>query len=589
MQKKGLIKITSAYLSAAMLLCPTASFANTINEYGVGQDNLLTVSGSLEAKSKGVYVNLYLTKDSDTVYVKQGETDEDGEYTITVDMGSFSNGGVYTVKTVAQIEQADSREFEFYSKNELEQEVYTDLYNNRNSVSYIEEALGGRHKNRITFVNKRFGPLTDGGYAADTASFLSSELNKLDTYSEGGVVSALDFTAAVKSIEHAQSASDAAEFFVAADTAQTAEKQKALKLDGNKTLALFEKNADADARNGSTKASLTAEQLKTKTERYCLFTQNAAAFGQSYSSREDFVNKIEEALILTDIKRCRGNSSVLKMITDYSEQTGKISLAKFNNSSNDKDAVIKDIASKSEKNEINTLDKLQALLDTNKTSDNSTGGGSKKGSTGSTGGGGGIVLVPSTGYNDAELQKPEVTKFADMADYGWAKESVDALAELGMLSGVSNEAFEPGSNVTRAQFAKMMCKVFGITTSTDAASFADVAAESWYSGYVGGLYKAGYIKGIDELNFGSERYITRQDAITVIYRIMADRGLAPENTSEPPYDDADEISDYAKQAVSAVSSMQIIQGDGGRIKPQANMSRAEAAVIMYRIYKEVKQ
>ena len=94
MQKKGLIKITSAYLSAAMLLCPTASFANTINEYGVGQDNLLTVSGSLEAKSKGVYVNLYLTKDSDTVYVKQGETDEDGEYTITVDMGSFSNGGV---------------------------------------------------------------------------------------------------------------------------------------------------------------------------------------------------------------------------------------------------------------------------------------------------------------------------------------------------------------------------------------------------------------------------------------------------------------------------------------------------------------
>ena len=587
MVKKTLVnKVVSVCMAIAILSCPSCSFAHQIINYEIEQGNMLRVKGSLDNKAEGVLVNLWLLRDGKPVYIVQDETDEDGEYIITVNMENLTNGGAYTLKTVPQIENSASGEFEYYSETELETTVYTDLYNHKGDLAYITEALDGKYMDKLVFVNNQFKPLLDGEYASSVATFLSSELDKLETYSADDIVNALTYTAAIKSIEHASGAEYVADLFAAGNNVETLNKQKLLKLDTSKVLALFEKNADSDARGTSTAHELTEEQLKAKIERYTLFAENAAALGYSYSSGEDFVTKIEEALILTDIKRCLGNSSVLKMITDYSEQTGKIDLTSFNYSSNDKDSVIQDIALKFERNQITSLKELQENLDKNILIQNSTGGGGKK-KGGS--GGGGIAVVPKTDYNANELQKPDIVDFEDMKDYGWARESVEKLVELGMLNGISKSSFAPGLNVTRAQFAKMMCKVFGISQSNSKSSFDDVLADLWYSGYVSGLYNSGYITGVSEHNFEPDGNITRQDAFTIIYRILSDKGLCNNATSSASYDDWSDVSDYAKDAVSAVTTMQLVKGDGGKIMPKANMTRAEAAVIMHRIYMEVKQ
>jgi hypothetical protein len=47
------------------------------------------------------------------------------------------------------------------------------------------------------------------------------------------------------------------------------------------------------------------------------------------------------------------------------------------------------------------------------------------------------------------------------------------------------------------------------------------------------------------------------------------------------------ISDYAVESIAILVSEGIIQGSGNRLNPLHNLTRAEAAVLLHRIYTEV--
>ena len=50
------------------------------------------------------------------------------------------------------------------------------------------------------------------------------------------------------------------------------------------------------------------------------------------------------------------------------------------------------------------------------------------------------------------------------------------------------------------------------------------------------------------------------------------------------FTDASAVADYAGDSVASMISEGLIKGDGSRINPQGNATRAEIAVLMYRIY-----
>lgn len=579
MQKKTKIsRILSACLASVIFACPISSGANEITLCEVNQDSILSLEGKLDAEGAGILVNLWMYKDGKLVLVKQSETAENGKYSLTADMAAFTSGGQYTVKTIAQIEEADSRLFEFYSQGELEG-IYLDIFNHKTDADYIADKLSDEYKNRIVFTNKLYKPLIDDGKSKNVANFLKSELDKCDVFSVDEFIEILNYAAAVKTIEHSDNAEKIAEYFVSDSREEREAKHSLLRLGGSKVLALFEENAENDALQSGDEAS------EKKKERYMAFAEKMLSLNQAYSDSSDFVSGVEDALVITDIKRCRGNESVLNMITDYAEQTEIFDLTKFNSEDNDKDAVIRKVASKFEKNEIETVYQLQSLLDTKKAVEkpkSSSGRGSGSGS-------GAIAIIPPTDFDEAELQKPEVADFKDMGDYQWAQESVDRLTGLGMLNGYTKDSFGPGDYVTRAQFSKMMCMVFGIDTVAGDTAFTDVPADAWYADYVGSLYNAGYVKGISSTFFGSDEFISRQDAFAIVYRILKDKGLVSEEISEAEFKDWEEVSDYAKPALAALFAKKLVQGNDGNIMPLSNMTRAEAAVTMHRIYEEVKQ
>ena len=152
---------------------------------------------------------------------------------------------------------------------------------------------------------------------------------------------------------------------------------------------------------------------------------------------------------------------------------------------------------------------------------------------------------------------------------------------LKIVNGFEDGTFRPESVVTRAEFVKMLTAVMGIKAEGE-CGFDDVSASDWYAPFIAAAYNNGLINGVGENTFAPNGKILRQDAAAVVYRAIKEKlSLSSEKTV---FSDENEISAYAKEAVDSLSAADIISGSGGKFYPLSNMTRAEAASLLLRIY-----
>ena len=214
--------------------------------------------------------------------------------------------------------------------------------------------------------------------------------------------------------------------------------------------------------------------------------------------------------------------------------------------------------------------------------------------TGGNGGGGGggkgtinaapLYPEPTVSNTFDEEQNQSSAEFSDTKNAEWAKTAVSELAKKGFVSGDGNGLFRPDDNVLREEFLKMVILSFDRMDSEANADFKDVSKDKWYYSYIASGINAGIVKGISDSEFGIGRNITRQDAAAILYRIY---NVSSQN-GQPSFIDSDEIADYAKKAVNELSAEGIISGmDDGKFYPQKNLTRAEAAVLIYRLMEKM--
>jgi len=145
-------------------------------------------------------------------------------------------------------------------------------------------------------------------------------------------------------------------------------------------------------------------------------------------------------------------------------------------------------------------------------------------------------------------------------------------------------SFAPHANVTREQFIKMLVESFNIPTAQGTV-FADVDNGAWYAPYVYGAYNAGIINGVSDAEFGIGANISRQDIVTMIYRVMKSLDTMPEAVNLIYFDDEDAVSSYAKDAVQTLADAGIINGmSEGVFAPIHSATRAQTAVILDRLF-----
>ncbi|WP_081797020.1 InlB B-repeat-containing protein [Bacillus ndiopicus] len=107
--------------------------------------------------------------------------------------------------------------------------------------------------------------------------------------------------------------------------------------------------------------------------------------------------------------------------------------------------------------------------------------------------------------------------FSDVPKNHRYYEAIKTLQQAGIVDG-SNGAFHPTENMTRAQLAKVLVGVLGLTPE-GTSSFKDVASKHWSAGYIAALEREGIALG-DNGNFRPNEPVTRAQFVAFLYRIM---------------------------------------------------------------------
>ena len=234
--------------------------------------------------------------------------------------------------------------------------------------------------------------------------------------------------------------------------------------------------------------------------------------------------------------------------------------------------------------------------DDNVGSENGSGGtepGTNPGNSGNPGqsSGGGSSGNPGIdiGDDDAPLTEytgPKSRYFDDVPEelWPWAVDEIDNLYEAGVINGVAERLYAPQASITRGDFMLMLVRAYGLEANVS-GNFPDVPQSSYYYDAIAIAKELGIAKG-DGVNFAPQSFITRQDMMVLIDRTLREVGQplpAAELSVLSSFADFAMISDYATDSVAILVQSGIIKGDGNGINPLGNTTRAEMAVVVYRI------
>jgi len=177
----------------------------------------------------------------------------------------------------------------------------------------------------------------------------------------------------------------------------------------------------------------------------------------------------------------------------------------------------------------------------------------------------------------------------DSAAAKWAEEAIQELISTGIVNANSPALYEPLIPITRGDFIHYLDKAIALEEKTGrvGAEFTDVDPNIYYYYAMGAGQKAGIVKGTGGGRAEPLKDITRQDLFTLIYRTLKYAGmeLTPNASALDRFNDKNLISDYAKEALSALVESGLVIGDqNGNVNPRSSATRAEAAVLLYRVY-----
>ncbi len=130
---------------------------------------------------------------------------------------------------------------------------------------------------------------------------------------------------------------------------------------------------------------------------------------------------------------------------------------------------------------------------------------------------------PSTPGKPESPNKPEnpeeTTRFRDLAGYDWAKDAIESLAKDGVIKGTSADTFEPGCDITRADFALLVMRALHLEAEP-AEPFADVKPSDYFAEELAVAKACGIIRGVGDNRCNPRGKITREDMMTMIKRAL---------------------------------------------------------------------
>lgn len=174
---------------------------------------------------------------------------------------------------------------------------------------------------------------------------------------------------------------------------------------------------------------------------------------------------------------------------------------------------------------------------------------------------------PSKPVTKPEIsQEPETPAFSDVPVGAWYEAAVAYVAGEGILQGTGNGKFSPNTNLTRGMMMTILARMAGVDTT---------GGKTWYEKALAWAVEQGISDGTHP-----EATITREQLVTMLHR-FAGKPAAEGDLSA--FTDGKTVSPWAKEAVIWAVEAGILQGSGGKLRPQATATRAETAQLLWKL------
>ena len=186
--------------------------------------------------------------------------------------------------------------------------------------------------------------------------------------------------------------------------------------------------------------------------------------------------------------------------------------------------------------------------------------------------------MPLAGADAANKAFPDVPN-----DY-WAYQDIHQLTQSGAIAGYEDGTFKPESNISRAEFSRILGQALGLTT-VHGNAFNDTQGY-WAQHDIYTLVANNIIKVSDYgTNYSPATNITRGEiAVMMVRSLNLEQEALALSGQKTSFIDDGTIADYLKGYIVLAKDLGLISGyPDGSFQPASHASRAEASSMIIRL------
>lgn len=187
---------------------------------------------------------------------------------------------------------------------------------------------------------------------------------------------------------------------------------------------------------------------------------------------------------------------------------------------------------------------------------------------------------------DKDDESTETTElnFTDVKESDWFYKGVAYVVDKGVMSGVSENQFDPSGKLTRAMMVQMLYNMEDRPACDAENAFIDVPVGQWYTDAVIWANDEKIVSGMGDGLFAPNMEITREQMVVMLYNYAKYKGYDVTASADlSKFADNASVSTWAQPAMQWAVAEGYISGMGdNQLAPQGTATRAEIASVIMR-------
>ena len=194
-------------------------------------------------------------------------------------------------------------------------------------------------------------------------------------------------------------------------------------------------------------------------------------------------------------------------------------------------------------------------------------------------------MTAFSGVYYVEENDMDITDIADLSDE--EQRAIRFMVSRGYFT-LADSKFNPYGLLSRNDFTKALVSIFYELDYEAKTTFCDVAADDAYYTYIASSQNAEIVKGFEDNTFRGTNNTTKEEVVSIAARTIAEQKdyTYPQNADDYiAFADSADITYWEGQKGEiALAVREGLIARGGTLAPKADITRVEAALILYRLF-----